>query len=67
MIQRKFWHKFKIELFKCYKVAIGLLHCLKVFHWIKSKQVVFMLEKVEASESYLLDFSPEIFEEISLI
>ena len=34
----------KIELFKWYKMTIGFLHCLKVFQWIKSKQIVFMFE-----------------------
>ena len=67
MIQRQFWHELKVELFKCYKMAIGLLHCLKVFRWIKSKKVVPMFEKVGDSESYLFNFSRGDFEEISLI
>ena len=70
MIQRKFWYKPNIELFKCYEMAIRFLRCLKVFQWIESKQMIFMFEKVGyvgTSESHLLNFSAEIFEEISLV
>ena len=70
MIQRKYWHKWKIELFKRHKMAIEFLHCLKVFQWITSKQIVLMFEKVgdaRASESSLLNFSRGSFEGIALI
>ena len=51
-------------------MAIGFLHCLQVFQWIKLKQLVFMFEKVvdvRALESHLLNFSPGCVKDISLI
>ena len=48
-------------------MAIELFHYLKVFHWIKSKQMTFIFGKVGTSESYVLNCSRGDFEEISRI
>ena len=49
-----------------FSMAIEFLHCLEVFQWIKWKQMAFTFEKIGASKSYLLNFSPGSFEEIFL-
>ena len=57
-------------LLKCYKMAVGFLHCLKVLQWTESKKIVFYVSKLkilELSESYLVNFCRGSFEEIPLM